>query len=78
MLGSADSGGKRGLSRKFKAIRRASGLDARDDTQPNEHKVCKRSFYSLRQGLRVASGKAGRVTRATARAYTGAFTFKHA
>jgi len=50
-LASADSGGKRGLSRQFKAIARKAGIDMREVTRPNGHKFCKRSFHSLRHGL---------------------------
>ena len=51
VLASADSGGKRGLSRQFKAIAREAGVDMREVTRPNGHKFCKRSFHSLRHGL---------------------------
>lgn len=50
-LASADSGGKRGLSRKFKEIVVAAGVDPREVTRPNGHKFCKRSFHSLRHGF---------------------------
>jgi len=37
-LAGADSGGKRGLSRKFKAIVKMAGVDFREVTRPNGHK----------------------------------------
>jgi integrase len=50
-LASADSGGKRGLSRAFKAIAQKTGVDMREITRPNGHKFCKRTFHSLRHGI---------------------------
>jgi len=50
-LASAESGGKRGLSRKFKEIVRKAGVDLREVTRANGHKFCKRSFHSLRHGF---------------------------
>ncbi|MCL4179045.1 MAG: site-specific integrase [Verrucomicrobia bacterium] len=57
-LASADSGGKRGLSRHFMAIARKAGVDLREITRPNGHKFCKRSFHSFRHG--VVSGLANK------------------
>ena len=50
-LAGAESGGKRGLSRKFKEIVIKAGVDLREVTRPNGHKFCKRSFHSLRHGF---------------------------
>jgi integrase len=55
-LARLDSGGKRGLSKQFKAIARKAGVDLREVTRPNGHKFCKRTFHSLRHG--VVSGLA--------------------
>jgi integrase len=57
-LACLDSGGKRGLSKQFKAIASKAGVDMREVTRPNGHKFCKRSFHSLRHG--VVSGLANK------------------
>jgi integrase len=57
-LASADSGGKRGLSREFKEIAIKAGVDLREVTRANGHKFCKRTFHSLRHGF--VSGLANR------------------
>lgn len=47
-LAGAESGGKRGLSRSFREIVEASGVDIREVIRTNGKKFCKRSFHSLR------------------------------
>lgn len=50
-LASEESGGKRGLSRQFKAIAKTANVDLHEITRPNGHKFCRRSFHSLRHGF---------------------------
>lgn len=58
-LAGAESGGKRGLSRNFKRIVVAAGVDMREVTRPNGQKFCKRSFHSLRHGSVSGMANAG-------------------
>jgi integrase len=69
-LASGESGGKRGLSRQFKAIAKKANVDLHEITRPNGHKFCLRSFHSLRRGF--VSGLANKgVTPERRRAITG-------